>query len=191
MKLVIASNNLNKVKEIKEILGDFFEDVYSLKELSLDIDVEETGATFHENSYLKADAVMKATGMAAIADDSGLCVNALDGAPGLYSARYAGEDQNDTANKRLLLQQMSGIEDRSAYFITSVVLLYPDGREIAVEGRTEGTILYAEEGTNGFGYDPLFYSADLQKSFGVATKEEKNGVSHRGRALKKLKAILS
>ena len=190
MKLVIASNNANKVREIKEILNGFFEEIYSLKELGIALDVEETGSTFYENAYLKAKAVCDLTNACAIADDSGLCVNALDGAPGLYSARYAGEEQDDAANKKLLLKNMEGITDRSAYFVTSIVLLYPDGREICAEGRTEGEILYGEEGDNGFGYDPLFFSADLRKSFGLATAEEKNAVSHRGRALRLLEEKL-
>lgn len=191
MKLVIASNNGNKVREIKEILGGFFKEIYSLKELNLDIEVEETGKTFHENAYLKAKAVSDLTGACVIADDSGLCVNALDGAPGLYSARYAGEEHSDAANKKLLLKNMEGETDRSAYFVTAIVLLYPDGKEIYAEGRTEGSILYAEEGTSGFGYDPLFFSKDLQKSFGLATSEEKNAVSHRGRALRELERKLT
>lgn len=191
MKLVIASNNGNKVREIKEILGGFFKEIYSLKELNLDIEVEETGKTFHENAYLKAKAVSDVTKTCVIADDSGLCVNALDGAPGLYSARYAGEEHSDAANKKLLLKNMEGKTDRSAYFVTAIVLLYPDGKEIYVEGRTEGSILYAEEGTSGFGYDPLFFSKDLQKSFGLATSDEKNSVSHRGRALRELERKLT
>ena len=127
MKLVIASNNGNKVREIKEILGGFFKEIYSLKELNVDIEVEETGKTFRENAYLKAKAVSDITKACVIADDSGLCVNALDGAPGLYSARYAGEEQNDAANKKLLLKNMADKTDRSAYFVTAIVLLYPDG----------------------------------------------------------------
>ncbi|MCI5791140.1 MAG: XTP/dITP diphosphatase [Clostridiales bacterium] len=190
MKLVIASNNGNKVREIKEILGGFFKEIYSLKELNVDIEVEETGKTFRENAYLKAKAVSDITKACVIADDSGLCVNALDGAPGLYSARYAGEEQNDAANKKLLLKNMADKTDRSAYFVTAIVLLYPDGKEIYAEGRTEGSILYAEEGTRGFGYDALFFSKDLQKSFGLATSEEKNAVSHRGRALRELERKL-
>ena len=190
MKLVIASNNGNKVREIKEILGGFFKEIFSLKELNVDIEVEETGKTFRENAYLKAKAVSDITKACVIADDSGLCVNALDGAPGLYSARYAGEEQNDAANKKLLLKNMADKTDRSAYFVTAIVLLYPDGKEIYAEGRTEGSILYAEEGMRGFGYDALFFSKDLQKSFGLATSEEKNAVSHRGRALRELERKL-
>lgn len=191
MKLVIASNNGNKVREIKELLGGFFEEIFSLKELGIDIEVEETGETFRQNALLKARAVSSLTDYCVLADDSGLCVDALDGAPGLFSARYAGEEQNDSKNKRLLLQNMLGITNRSAYFVTAIVLLYPDGKEIYAEGRTEGEILTREEGDHGFGYDSLFFSTDLQKSFGLATAEEKNSVSHRGRALRALQLQLN
>ncbi len=183
MKLVIASNNAGKIREIKEVLGNRFEGIYSLKELGYDVEAEETGKTFEENARLKALAVVNATGMCALADDSGLCVEALGGAPGLYSARYAGVNGNDEKNKKLLLKNMEGISNRRAYFITVMVLLFPDGREIIAEGRTYGEILTEERGTAGFGYDPLFFSDDLKKSFGEALAEEKNAISHRGRAL--------
>jgi len=190
MKLVIASNNAGKIREIKEVLGNSFEGIYSLKELGYDVEVEETGKTFEENARLKALAAVKVTGMCALADDSGLCVQELGGAPGLYSARYAGVDGNDAENKKLLLKNMAGIRNRRAYFITVMVLLFPDGREIIAEGRTYGEILTEERGTGGFGYDPLFFSDDLKKSFGEALAEEKNAISHRGRALVSLKEKL-
>ena len=191
MKLVIASNNPNKVREIKTIIGDFFAEVYTLRDLGIDVDVEETGTTFMENALIKAKAISDLTHMCALADDSGLCVNALDGAPGVYSARYAGEEHDDKKNNALLLKNLEGKPDRSAYFVSTVVLYYPDGTHIDAEGRTEGRILFAPEGNNGFGYDPLFYSLDLKKSFASATPEEKNGVSHRGRALTLLKEKLT
>ena len=191
MKLVIASNNPNKVREIKTIIGDFFAEVYTLRDLGIDVDVEETGTTFMENALIKAKAISNLTHMCALADDSGLCVNALDGAPGVYSARYAGEEHDDKKNNALLLKNLEGKPDRSAYFVSTVVLYYPDGTHIDAEGRTEGRILFAPEGNNGFGYDPLFYSLDLKKSFASATPEEKNGVSHRGRALTLLKEKLT
>ena len=191
MKLVIASNNPNKVREIKTIIGDFFAEVYTLKDLGIDVDVEETGTTFMENALIKAKAISDMTNMCALADDSGLCVNALDGAPGVYSARYAGEEHDDKKNNALLLKNLEGKSDRSAYFVSTVVLYYPDGTHIDAEGRTEGTILFAPEGNNGFGYDPLFYSLDLKKSFASAAPEEKNAVSHRGRALNALKQKLT
>ena len=136
-----------------------------------------------ENALLKARAAAKALGLPVLADDSGLCVNALGGAPGVYSARYCGWHADDASNRKLLLKNMVGVTDRTAYFQSSVVLVYPDGRELIAEGKTYGRILEAEDGEGGFGYDPLFFSDDLQKSFGRATAEEKNGVSHRSRAL--------
>lgn len=191
MKLVIASNNAHKIAEIKTIIGGFFEEIYSLKELDLSIDPEETGTTFEENALLKARAVTEATGMCALSDDSGLCVKALNGAPGVYSARYAGVGHDDAENNALLLKNLRGQTDRTAYFVSCVVLTYPDGKEIIAEGRTYGSILTELKGNNGFGYDPLFYSDDLKKSFGEASAEEKNAVSHRGRALAALKEKLT
>lgn len=190
MKLVIASNNKNKIREIKSIVGDFFADIKALYELGLNIEVEETGETFQENALLKAREICRLTGMCALADDSGLCVNALNGAPGVYSARYAGNEHDDGKNNELLLKNLSGATDRSAYFISVVALVYPDGRELIAEGRVQGRILTEPEGDNGFGYDPLFYSDELKKSFGVASAEEKNGVSHRARALNALREKL-
>ena len=186
MKLVIASNNKNKIREIKEILGTFFEEIVTLKDLGIDVDVEETGTTFEENALIKAREICRLTGLPALADDSGLCVNALGGAPGVYSARYAGENHVDAENNALLLKNMADVTDRKAHFCTAIVLVYPDGSYRSVSGETYGEILHAPEGSNGFGYDPLFYSYDLKKSFGLATAEEKNAVSHRGRALREL-----
>lgn len=191
MKLVIASNNKNKIREIKTMIGDFFAEVYTLSDLNIDVDVEETGSTFFENAMIKAKAISELTNMCALADDSGLCVNALDGAPGIYSARYAGEEHDDKANNDLLLHNLADKPDRTAYFVSTVVLYYPDGSYVEAEGRTQGEILFAPEGHNGFGFDPLFYSYDLKKSFAVATPEEKNSVSHRGRALAALKQKLT
>lgn len=192
MDLVIASNNSNKVREIRQILGDRFT-LYTMADKGLDIDVEETGETFFDNAMLKARAVSELTGCVAIADDSGLCVECLHGAPGVYSARYAGEGHDDKQNRAKLLREMAPFPDeaqRKAYFATVLVLYYPDGHYVSAEGKVEGYILHTETGTNGFGYDSLFYSYDLQKGFGVATAEEKNSVSHRGRALRKLAQML-
>jgi len=192
MDLVIASNNAGKVREIKQILGDKF-NLFSMADVGLDMDVEETGSTFFENALIKAKAVSEATGMAAIADDSGLCVESLGGAPGIYSARYAGLDQDDAANRRKLLQNLSDFPTealRKAHFATAIVLYYPDGHYVEAEGKVEGYILPQETGTHGFGYDTLFYCYDLGKCFGVCTQEEKNSVSHRGRALRALEQML-
>lgn len=187
-KLVVATGNKNKLKEIAEIFVEF--DVVSQKEMGFDVDVEETGVTFAENALIKARAAAQALGCMALADDSGICVDALGGAPGVYSARYCGEHGDDQANRDLLLKNMQGVENRKAHFACAIAVVYPDGKEIVVEGYTYGTILHEETGSGGFGYDCLFESEDLRKSFGVATSEEKNAVSHRGRALQKLRAEL-
>ena len=184
MKLVVATGNKNKLREISQIFGDF--QVISQKEAGFDVEVEENGKTFIENARLKAHAAAKALGCMALADDSGLCVEALDGAPGVYSARYGGGHGDDQANRDKLLKTMQGKENRNAYFACAMVLAYPDGGEITAEGRTYGKILQEEVGDGGFGYDCVFESDDLKKSFGVATAEEKNGVSHRFRALQEL-----
>lgn len=180
--LISATNNINKVKEFREILGDKFI-ITSLKEQGIGIEIEEDADTFYGNALKKAKTISELTGMPALADDSGLIVEALGGAPGVYSARYGGEDGNSELNRRKLLAEMEGITDRRAKFHTCIVLYYPSGKTVVAEGDTEGKILTAETGTNGFGYDCLFYSDDLKKSFGLATPQEKNAVSHRGRAL--------
>lgn len=183
--LVAATNNPHKIIEFREILGKNF-DVKSLKDLGLKVEVEEDADSFYGNAYKKAKAVSDASGFAALADDSGLIVDALGGAPGVYSARYAGTDGDDEANRKKLLKEMAGVTDfgkRTARFHSSVVIVYPDGTSIAGAGDTEGKILFEEKGAGGFGYDCLFYSDDLGKSFGEATPEEKNSVSHRSRAL--------
>lgn len=179
--IVVATGNAHKLREIAEIFPEY--EIISQKQAGFDEDVEETGETFQENALIKARAACAALGLPVLADDSGLCVEALGGAPGVYSARYCGWHADDKSNRALLLKNMSGKTERSAYFCCSVALVYPDGRELCAEGKTHGVILDTEQGEGGFGYDPLFFSDDLQKSFGVATAEEKNGVSHRYRAL--------
>jgi XTP/dITP diphosphohydrolase len=182
--LVVASNNKHKLREIAEIFTEF--EVRSQTQMGFDEEVEETGGTFAENALLKARAASKALGVVALADDSGLCVDALDGAPGVYSARYSGGHGNDEENRKLLLKNLQGESNRRAYFKSAIAFVNPNGEEIFVEGRTYGQILLEEKGTGGFGYDCLFLSDDLGKSFGEATAEEKNGVSHRFRALQAL-----
>ena len=180
-KIVVASGNVYKLREIAEIFPQF--EVVSQKQMGFDVDVEETGETFEENALIKARAAAQAIGCPALADDSGLCVEALGGAPGVYSARYSGGHGNDEENRKLLLKNLQGESNRRAYFKSAVAFVYPDGKEIVVEGKTHGEILLEEKGTGGFGYDCLFFSDDLKKSFGEATAEEKNAVSHRFRAL--------
>ena len=187
-KLVVATGNMHKLKEIAAIFTEF--EVVSQKQIGFIEDVEETGVTFMENALIKARAAAKALNTLTLADDSGLCVQALNGAPGVYSARYAGAHGNDKANRDFLLGNMQNITDRKAYFACAMALVYPDGKEVTAEGRTHGTILREEQGEGGFGYDCLFFSDDLQKSFGEASEEEKNSVSHRFRALQSLRTQL-
>ena len=181
IRLVVASGNKNKLREIAEIFPDF--EVVSQKQMGFDEDVEETGLTFAENALIKARAAAKALNEIVLADDSGLCVDALNGAPGVFSARYCGYHGDDEKNRKVLLQNMEGITDRKAHFTSAIALVFPDGKELVAEGHTYGEILHEETGDGGFGYDCLFFSDDLQKSFGVATAEEKNRVSHRFRGL--------
>ncbi len=186
MRLVVASGNKGKLREIAEILKDY--DVVSMQAAGFAGDVEETGETFEENALIKARAVCRALDLPALADDSGLCVEALGGAPGVYSARFCGRHGDDKANNALLLEKLRGVPEqrRGAYFESCVAVCFPDGREITASGRTYGSILEEEVGEGGFGYDPLFESAELGKSFGLASAEEKNAVSHRGKALRAL-----
>lgn len=185
-KVVAATGNKHKLEEFRAILSAW--EVVSAAEAGFFDDVEETGKTFAENARIKAVAVCNATGLPALADDSGLCVTALGGAPGVYSARYSGG--GDKENREFLLKNLRGAEDRSAYFESAIALAFPDGKTIEAQGRTYGKILLEEDGENGFGYDSLFFSDDLNKSFGRATEEEKNSVSHRGRALRALEKLL-
>lgn len=184
-KLVIATGNAGKLKEMKEMLGDLF-DVIGLKEAGATATAEENGSTFAENALIKAEDIFKQTGENVLADDSGLCVEALDGAPGIFSARYAGENATQAQKNALLLKNLQGAENRKAKFVCSVALILKNGRVIQAEGETEGEILQSENGNGGFGYDPLFFSYDLKKSFGNCTDDEKNSVSHRSRALQNL-----
>ena len=185
MKLLIASNNQHKIEEIRAVLHDKFDEITTLKEEGIDCDPEENGETFFENALIKAKAVAKYTDKVVLADDTGLCVNALGGQPGVRSARYAGE-HDSAANRKKLLEELANVTDRSAYFQTVVVLLYPDGKTVTGEGKVEGHIIEQEQGANGFGYDTLFYSTELHKTFGQASTAEKLTVSHRSRALQDL-----
>lgn len=185
MNLLIASNNKHKIEEIKTILRGKFEKIFCLEDLDIECDPAETGKTFMENAMIKAQAVAKLTDLAVLADDTGLCVDALNGQPGVNSARYAGNHDN-AANRKKLLAELGNETNRSAHFESAVVLMYPDGKFVQACGRVDGYILQREDGTNGFGYDSLFFCTELNKSFGTATADEKNTVSHRGRALQQL-----
>ena len=181
-KIIVASGNEHKVKEIREIFSET--EIVSLKDLGFDKDIEETGNTFAENAFIKAEAISKIYNCPVLSDDSGLCVEALGGAPGIFSARFSGK--GDKGNRDLLLKKLEGEKNRRAFFQCSVCLFLPNGDVIFGDGKTYGKILTDESGSNGFGYDCLFFSDDLQKSFGLASAEEKNSVSHRKRALQDL-----
>ena len=188
MDLIIASNNQGKIREIKAILAPYFDKVLSLKDAGVEIDVEETGATFYENALLKAAAIYDVVKTAVISDDSGICVKALGGAPGVFSARYAGQHGDDTANNMKLLDELKKAgavtnEQRAAYFESAVVLYISPEKVICGEGRTHGYILDKFTGSGGFGYDCIFFSNDLKMSFGLAGADDKNRVSHRARAI--------
>lgn len=184
MKIIVATKNQGKVKEIAKIFAELGLEVITQEEANIDIDVEETGDTFEKNALIKARAVSMLCDDIVIADDSGLCVDSLNGRPGVYSARYAGPDASDLQKINKLLSEMENVENRAAKFMCCVALVTPDGREFVSHGEVLGKILFEPEGENGFGYDPVFFSDELQKSFALASPEEKNSISHRGRALR-------
>ena len=183
MKFVLATHNPGKLREMSAILAELGVEVVSPKDLGITVDVEETGATFAENAMLKARAVMEASGLPAIADDSGVCVDALNGAPGVYSARYGGEGLDDVGRYRLLLANLSGQTNRKAHFTSAIACIFPNGDTITAEGQVQGTIAFAPMGEGGFGYDPVFFYPPLARTFGQLTAEEKSAISHRGKAL--------
>lgn len=194
MKVVLASKNPHKLVEISAILKKLDIELVLQSELGIDLDVEETGTTFEENSFLKAEAVMKATGLPALADDSGICVDALGGAPGVYSARYGGDPTlDDWGRLLLLLKNMENVPDgqRQAKYVAVITLVYPDGHIVWARGEVHGELLREAHGTGGFGYDPIFYYPPAGKTFAEVTAEEKNRVSHRANALKLLYEKLS
>lgn len=186
MKLLLATKNQKKLKEMERILAPLGVEVLSEKQLDTPLpEVEETGTTFGENAALKARSACQQTGMAAVADDSGLCVDALHGAPGVYSARFAGGHGDDAANNQKLLAELNGLpaEQRTARFVCAICCVFPNGRQFTVEGECPGTIGFAPQGGEGFGYDPLFLTE--RGCFGLLSPEEKDAVSHRGRALRR------
>ena len=192
MKYIIATHNMKKRNELARILGPLGVDILTAEQAGVELtDVEETGTTFEENARLKSRSGCEESGMPCIGDDSGLMVDALDGAPGVYSARYAGDHGNDPANIALLLENLKDIPDekRTARFVCTICCTYPDGKEIVVNGTCEGKIGYAPKGDGGFGYDPVFMVGD--KSFAELTAEEKDKISHRGNALKALAEALA
>jgi XTP/dITP diphosphohydrolase len=182
--LVAATANAHKLRELQAMFGAYF-DVVSMRDAGFEGEIEENGATFRENAILKAEAVSKATGQWALADDSGLSVDALHGAPGVYSARYAGKHGDDAANNTLLLKNLEGEENRAAKFVSAIALAGPGAETVVVEGECPGQILHEPRGTDGFGYDPLFLY-ETGKTFAQMQAEEKNAVSHRARAAQKM-----
>ena len=189
MKLIIASNNAHKIYEIKKILSGKFDEILSLREAGVSHETVEDGSTFMENSLKKAREISEITGCAALADDSGICAHALDGAPGIYSARFAGEykgQESDDRNNALLLDKLSDKSDKSAHYTCAMSLVYPDGREVCAEGYMYGKIIDTPRGSAGFGYDPIFVPDGDSRTVAEMSDDEKNLISHRANALKLL-----
>ena len=187
---VIATNNAGKLREMRDILSKLGIDAMSLAEAGVSIEVEETGVTFKENAFLKAQAVCEATGRPSIADDSGLVADALGGEPGVYSSSFGGDGLSDKERCAYLLQKMENTEQRSAKFVCNIVCVYPDGKTLFAEGKCHGEISAVQRGADGFGYDPVFLVNGTGKTMAELTSEEKNNVSHRALALKELSRII-
>ena len=188
MKLIIASNNAHKIREIKQILGSRFEEILSLKEAGIDHETVEDGTTFLENARKKATEIAEIAGCCALADDSGICAHALNNEPGVYSARYSGK--GDETNNLLLMENLRDKADRSAHYACAMVLAYPDGSVISAEGEMHGEVILTPRGENGFGYDPIFFLPEYGKTSAEISPEEKNRISHRAKALNALVAKL-
>jgi len=191
MRIIAATKNAGKIRELESILGKLSISVVSGTDMGIDVDVEETGDTFEKNALIKARAIAMMCDEPVIADDSGLCVDMLDGNPGVFSARYAGENATDEDRINKILTELGDAKNRKAEFVSAVALVFPDGEEITATGEVAGTITTEPIGENGFGYDPIFYCNELKKTFAQATDEEKNQVSHRARALENLYAKLA
>ena len=188
--IILASNNKDKVKEVKEILKGY--DIISMKKAGIDVDIEENGTTFEENALIKARAIMKLTGQITMADDSGLEIDYLNKAPGVYSARFMGHDTSYDIKNKALIQKLEGVKgsDRSGRFVCAIAVCFPDGREIVKRGTMEGLIAEEIKGDNGFGYDPIVYLPEYGRTSGELAPEEKNKISHRGKALALIKEEL-
>ena len=190
MKAVLASHNQKKMAEMRAILSELGIEVLSQADVGVDMEPEETGTTFEENARIKAKAIMEATGLPAIADDSGLVVDALGGEPGVYSARYGGEGLDDTGRWQLLLKNMEGKEDRACKFVSVICCAFPDGSQLMARGECHGVVAQGPKGEGGFGYDPIFWLPEKGKSMAELAPEEKNKISHRGNALRVFKEEL-
>lgn len=191
-KLIFATGNMNKLREIKAILADMDVEVLSMKEAGIDIDIVEDGKTFEENALIKARAVSKAAGELALADDSGLEVDALNKEPGIYSARYMGEDTSYDIKNMNIIERLEGVPDekRTARFVCAMAAVFPDGTEQTFVKTMEGRIGYKIAGENGFGYDPIFFLPEYGKTSAEISPEEKNAISHRGKALRAMEEYL-
>ena len=183
MKLLLATENQGKLREMRALLPPEIE-IISPSELGLTLEVEETGYTFEENARLKAENACRLSGLPSVADDSGLCVDALNGAPGVHSKRFGDEALNDTGRNKLLLEKLANTENRRAKFVSVIVCRFPDGGEISAHGECRGEITHKPRGENGFGYDPVFYVPPLGKTMAELTSGEKNEISHRGKSMR-------
>ena len=190
--MIFATGNMGKLREIKDILGDIGEEIISMKEAGIDVDIEENGTTFEENAIIKAKAIMEMTGQMVLADDSGLEVDALNKEPGIYSARYLGTDTPYEIKNQDIINRLEGVEGdaRSARFVCAIAAAFPDGEVIVTRGTIEGVIAKEPAGTNGFGYDPIVYVPEYGMTTGQMEPEAKNKISHRGKALEEMKKIL-
>ena len=190
--MIFATGNMGKLREIKDILGDIGEEIISMKEAGIDVDIEENGMTFEENAVIKAKAIMELTGQMVLADDSGLEVDALNKEPGIYSARYLGTDTPYEVKNQNIIDRLQGVEGdaRSARFVCAIAAAFPNGEVIVTRGTIEGVIAKEPAGTNGFGYDPIVYVPEYGMTTGQMEPEAKNRISHRGKALEEMKKIL-
>lgn len=190
--MIFATGNENKMVEIREILGDLPLEILSMKQAGIRADIEENGTSFEENALIKAREVCRLAGEMVLADDSGLEIDYLNGEPGIYSARYMGENTSYRVKNKNLMERLEGVPDekRTARFVCAIAAVFPDGKELVVRGTVEGIIGYEERGENGFGYDPIFYLPKRGLTTAELPPEEKNSISHRGNALRKMKELL-
>ena len=191
-KIVFATGNKDKMREIREIMADCEVEIFSMKEAGIDVDIVENGTTFEENSLIKAKAIAEHTDAIVLADDSGLEIDALNKEPGIYSARYMGEDTSYTVKNRNLIERLEGVpkEQRTARFVCAIAAVLPGGKELVTRQTMEGYIGYEPEGENGFGYDPIFFLEEYGCSSAALSREQKNAISHRGKALRAMRDML-
>ena len=191
-KIIFATGNMGKIREVREILSDLGMEVVSMKEAGIHAEITEDGKSYEENALIKAREIAKYTNAIIMADDSGLEIDYLNGEPGIYSARYLGEDTSYSVKNKNLMDRLEGVPDekRTARFVCAIAAVMPDGRELTTRGIIEGRIGYEEAGENGFGYDPIFYVPEFGRTTAQLSPEEKNAISHRGKALRKMKELL-